>query len=106
MEINDQEFKTEIRKRLFEAHRNRLRGIVLYGSMARGRITADSDIDLLVLLDGPISYGADLERNIHALYQVSLQIGRRISPKPVAAGQYERLDCPLYRSAHQEGIAI
>jgi predicted nucleotidyltransferase len=106
MKINEKELRAEIRKRLFEAHQNRLRGIVLYGSLARGRTTPQSDIDLLVLLDEPINYGADLERNIRALYPLSLQIGKRISPKPVAASRYEHLDCPLYINAHREGIAI
>ncbi len=106
MNINDQELRAEIRKRLLEVHKNRLRGIVLYGSLARGRTTGQSDIDLLVLLDEPINYGPDLERNIRALYPLSLQIGKRISPKPVAANRYEQLDCPLYINAHREGIAI
>jgi predicted nucleotidyltransferase len=94
-----------IKARLRTVHGDRLRGVVLYGSQARGEAGADSDIDVLVLLDGPIDYGRDLEANLDALYPLSLELGRRISPKPVPAAEYETVDCPLYRTAHLEGIA-
>ncbi|MFO7958060.1 MAG: nucleotidyltransferase domain-containing protein [Candidatus Brocadiia bacterium] len=44
----------EIRDRLDEAYGERLRGVMLYGSEARDRATAESDVDLLVLLKGPV----------------------------------------------------
>ncbi len=43
-----------IKKGLIDLFGNRLAGIVLYGSKARGDSHPDSDIDLLVLLYGPI----------------------------------------------------
>jgi predicted nucleotidyltransferase len=46
---------------------DRLRGVVLYGSEARGEATPDSDIDILVLLTGPVALGQDLRTIIHAL---------------------------------------
>ena len=89
---------------LENAHGVRLRGVVLYGSEARGGARSDSDIDILVLLDNVKDYGRDLRINIDALYPISLEIGRRISPKPVDAVEYEHVDCPLYRRAHREGV--
>ena len=59
----------------------------------------------LVLLDGQIDYGRDLQANLDAVYPLSLELGRRISPKPVSPSDYDRVDCPLYRNAHREGIA-
>jgi len=95
----------EIKKRLEQAHGSRLRGVVLYGSEARGQAGPDSDVDVLVLLEEPVDYGRDLQANLDALYPLSLELGRRISAKPVSARQYETVDCPLYREAHREGIA-
>ncbi|MFP4141319.1 MAG: nucleotidyltransferase domain-containing protein [Phycisphaerae bacterium] len=100
----DELLKT-IRERLARAHGERLRGLVLYGSQARGQASSGSDIDVLVLLDDPVSYGRDLEKNLEALYPLSLELDRRISAKPVSAREYETVDCPLYREAHREGIA-
>lgn len=96
----------KIKARLAAAHGDRLRSVVLYGSEARGNAQPDSDIDVLVLLDGPVDYGRDLEANLDALYPLALQIGRRISAKPVAAAEYDTMECPLYQSAHREGIAV
>jgi len=96
----------EIRRRLEDAHGVRLRGVVLYGSEARGESSADSDIDVLVLLDAPVDYGRDLQRNLDALYPLAIELSRRISAKPVPAKEYETADCPLYRSARKEGIAV
>ncbi len=96
----------EIKARLSKAHGNRLFGVVLYGSEARGTAGPDSDIDVLVLLEGPVNYGRDLETNLEVLYPLSFQIERRISAKPIDASEYERIECPLYQRAHREGIAI
>jgi len=95
----------EIKTRLASAHGDRLRGVVLYGSVARGDAGPDSDIDLLVLLDGPVRHGRDLETNLRALHPLALRVCRRISAKPVSAAEYDAVDCPLYRSARAEGIS-
>lgn len=99
------ELLTEIKARLQAAHDSRLRGVVLYGSEARGEAGPDSDIDVLVLLAEPVDYGRDLETNIRALFPLACQIERRISPKPVSADEYETSDAPLYRNARKDGIS-
>ena len=58
---------------------------MLYGSEARGTAGPDSDIDVLVLLEGPVDYGRDLELNVKTLYPLSLQIERPIISKPIGA---------------------
>jgi predicted nucleotidyltransferase len=104
--MTQNELLREIRTRLQARHGPRLRGIVLYGSEARGEASPDSDIDLLVLLEEPIDFGRDLEMNSQALYPLSLQIGRRISAKPLGAAEYRAAQCPLYRNAQAEGITV
>ena len=83
---------------------DRLRGVVLYGSEARGTARPDSDIDLLVLLTGPIDLVADLLASHNVLYPIALDVGRRISAKPVDAEEYETVECPLYNAVRREGL--
>jgi predicted nucleotidyltransferase len=104
--MNKDQLLKAIKSRLQAVHGDRLRGVVLYGSQARGSDAADSDIDVLVLLDGPVEYGRDLEANLSALYPLALEIGRRISAKPVLASEYDSVPCPLYESAHREGVVL
>lgn len=104
--MSREEMYKRIRNSLKKAHADRLQGIVLYGSEARRQSRPDSDLDLLVLLSGPLHYGRDLDTNLRALYPLALELDRRISAKPVSANEYETVDCPLYQQAHREGIRI
>ncbi len=93
-----------LKTRLRKAHGKRLQGIVLYGSEVRGEARPDSDIDVLVLLTGPLDYGTDLRTNIDALYDLVLELERPISATPVDIAAYEAAEYPLYRNAKAEGV--
>jgi len=98
------ELLRRVKSALEEAFPKRLRGVILYGSEARGESDPDSDIDLLVLLEGQADFWADLRMCIHALFPLSLDADRPIDAKPVDVREYEAQVWPLYRSAKEEGI--
>ncbi len=82
----------------------RLRGLVLYGSVARGDYNEDSDIDILVVLDEVVNRGEELRRQVYAVYDYSWEVGHQVSVAPVAEDAYRRGACPLYVNAMREGI--
>jgi predicted nucleotidyltransferase len=84
----------------------RFAGLVLYGSMARDDARADSDIDLLVLLHGPLDYFQELHTLTDLLYPLQLASDRHLSAKPAAADEYTRGKLQLYRNAAREGISV
>ena len=52
----------ETKSRLTSIYAQRLKGIILFGSFARGDFASGSDIDLLILLDCISDPGAERER--------------------------------------------
>ena len=95
-----------LRAALGDAFGRRLRGVVLYGSEARGEAEPDSDVDLLVLLAGPVDSQRDSWTCIRSVYPLVLEMERPIHCEPVDVEEYARQDVPLYRHAQREGILI
>ncbi len=94
-------------KSILETHyRSRFRGLVLFGSAARGEAGPDSDIDLLVLLAQPGDYFQELRTIVDLLYPIQLESERLISAKPAPAEDFEQGRIRLYRIARREGIRI
>ena len=88
---------------LREHYGSRLKGVVLYGSVARGEPGPQSDVDLLVLLEGPLDYPRELRRIVDLLYPKQLESPYLISAKPAPYSRFERGSLQLYRNAKREG---
>jgi predicted nucleotidyltransferase len=96
----------EIRPRLEKAFGKRFRGVFLYGSRARGDNRSNSDLDLLVLLEGPISLARDIGTAVDALYPLQLQVDYPIHALPVTVEHFEARGRLLFRNVAREGIAL
>ena len=97
-----QEFKAEIEK----LYGRKLKNIILYGSWARGDATEDSDIDLLVTLEGEISPGREIDRMIDIITDINLKYDVLLSVLPVSENDYGRVKSPLLLNVRQEGVSV
>jgi predicted nucleotidyltransferase len=85
---------------------DRLKGLILYGSTARGEDTDESDIDLLVLLEGPVDAVAEIYRIWDVLYPLQLECDRLLSVMPADADSYSKGEYSLYRNVKEDGVAV
>lgn len=97
---------SRVKTLLLTVYGARLQGVLLYGSLARGEAVRSSDVDVLVLLSGPISLAQDLRTIIHALYPLQLEIGHPIHAMPVDITHFEAGAFAWFRNAKREGIRV
>ena len=112
--MDRQDLLRQIKQRLQDAYGPRLKGLVLYGSEARGEARPDSDYDFLVLLEGPVKFGPELRHIIRVLYPLQLDLvgtseapqERLLDVRPVDINTFESAEEDLYRNAKKEGIRL
>lgn len=81
--------------------------VILYGSEARGDARADSDIDLLVLLEDSEQPFIERELEIvRQLYKVELDTGVIISPHIVLRRQWEKHVTLFRLNIQREGVTL
>lgn len=81
---------------------------ILFGSEARGEARSDSDIDLLILVDGEKMTLAQEEAITLPLYELELKTGINISPIIMLKKLWENrpFKTPFYVNIVNEGIVL
>jgi predicted nucleotidyltransferase len=96
----------ELRNRLEREYGTRLLKIVLYGSQARGEAEPGADIDVLVVLEGPVDASAEIARTEFDVADLSLAHNAVITCLFVSREQLEREQSPLLMNVRREGVAV
>ena len=84
----------------------RLLQVAIFGSVARGDDDADSDVDLLVVLDEVSSPWDELRRMDDVLWRHTERSGVTVSAFPIGQGAYERGDSPVLVRVRREAVPV
>ena len=85
---------------------DRLKRILMYGSCARNEATAESDIDLAVVLAGDVVPGKEIDRMIDIITDINLEYGVLLSVYPVSEENYRSMNSPLLMNIRKEGTVV
>jgi predicted nucleotidyltransferase len=95
----------EFVKRATQAYGDRIRGITLFGSVARGTPRRDSDIDLLVVID---KEDFRLRRELTGLaFDIFMETGGDLSVKVLSSQDFQaRKSFSFLRNVLTEGVKV
>ena len=90
---------------LRELYGDRFRGLLLYGSYARGDAREGSDVDLL-LLDGPVNPVREIVDSDPVTWPLSLDSGLVLSVMPVDYGAYQRGEGLFLSAVRKDAVPV
>jgi len=96
----------EVAADLRSLYGGRLHQVLLFGSWARGEADAESDLDLLVVIDHMESPFAEIDRMSDVLWRHTLAHGVAVSVVPVAAAEMADASTAFLQRVREEGRAV
>ena len=96
----------ELRNRLAPLYGERLKGVYLYGSHARGEATDGSDIDVAIVLEGPLHAHREEERTSDIVGDLCLRESCLLVPFFLTEEEYRATPYAVHRSIAQEGVPV
>lgn len=96
----------ELRREFEAIYGERLVKIILFGSHARGEAELDSDIDVLVVLRGPVDDWEEGDRTSEAIADICLRYGVLIERFFVSEEEFAQASVSLVRNVRREGVAV
>ena len=99
----------ELEEKLQRVYGNKLKAVILYGSVARGTATEESDIDIMVLIDGTAQELRTFEDQLSDVSaDISIKYFKVFSIMDISYQEYMRWmnTLPFYKNVSQEGVVL
>ena len=96
--------RAELREGLKKTYGNRLRGLYIYGSYARGVAEPGSDLDVLLVLDRIDSYFAELQETGHLISALSLKYDIVLSRFLLTEDDWQRGERTFVRNVRADAV--
>ena len=106
MEAKVETVLAELRQSLERLYGDRLVHLILYGSRAREDAEPDSDIDVMVVLKGPVIPGREIDRTSEIRSSLSLKYEVLVSCVYMPEERYRAEQSSLLINVRREGIRI
>ncbi len=97
---------TEYRAALESLYGDRLVKLVLFGSRARGDARPDSDIDVLIVLTGPLDHWAEIQRTSALTSKLSIEHETFLSRLFATPEDMDGERTPFFREVRVESVAV
>jgi predicted nucleotidyltransferase len=97
---------SELKRRLQVIYGTRLNSLFLFGSHARGEAGSDSDIDVLVVLDGAVTPSKEIARCGEVSAQLSLQYDMVISCAFISTHRFATDRTPFVLNLRREALPV
>lgn len=95
---------SELKNGLAALYAERLKGLYLFGSYARGEARPDSDLDVLVVLDSIHSYNAEIDHTSELVARLSLDSGISVSRVFISEVAWRSQSSPFLENLREEAI--
>ncbi len=95
----------ELKTGLQAIYGDRLKGVYLYGSYARGEADPESDLDVLIVLEGYDLYSAEIGRTSQLISSLCLKYSVSVSRVFVSEEKWRSYDSPFLRNTRAEAVA-
>jgi predicted nucleotidyltransferase len=95
-----------LRAELAQLLGSRLEAVYLYGSQARGDARLDSDIDVLVVLNGDFDLGEYLDKTLDLVADLSLEYDVVISRSFVSKERFDHEMSPFLMNVRREAVPV
>lgn len=111
-QIKDEQMKmmlSELAQLLHQVYGKQLKAVILYGSVARGTSTNDSDVDIMVLIDGDAAKLREYDEKLGDVStDISLKYLKVFSIIDISYQEYEKWKqiSPFYRNVSEEGVVL